>query len=99
MGSQSEGLNSGAFVTVIPCKCLILLKDMKEQSPLAADVAIRDAEDRELVRLIQGGDRNAERLVTRHQRWIYNIALRMVYFPHDAEDATQESSTNTGGEE
>ncbi len=28
--------------------------------------------------------------MTRHQRWIYNIVLRMIYHPHDAEDVTQE---------
>ena len=26
----------------------------------------------------------------RHQAWIYNVALRMVFYPEDAEDATQE---------
>ena len=31
-----------------------------------------------------------ELLIIRHQRWIYNIALRMVCLPEDAEDATQE---------
>jgi DNA-directed RNA polymerase specialized sigma24 family protein len=29
-------------------------------------------------------------LVARHQPWIYNIAVRMLYHPQDAEDATQE---------
>jgi RNA polymerase sigma factor (sigma-70 family) len=29
-------------------------------------------------------------LIARHQAWIYNIVLRMVYNPYDAEDATQE---------
>jgi RNA polymerase sigma factor (sigma-70 family) len=29
-------------------------------------------------------------LVVRHQAWIYNIAVRMLYHPQDAEDATQE---------
>jgi len=58
---------------------------------LLADSAASDSEDRELVRLAQGGDREAlEQLMTRHQAWIYNIALRMVYLPQDAEDATQE---------
>jgi hypothetical protein len=34
-------------------------------------------------------DRHAlEGLVRRHQAWIYNIAARMLYHPHDAEDAT-----------
>jgi RNA polymerase sigma factor (sigma-70 family) len=29
-------------------------------------------------------------LITRHQAWIYNIVIRMVYLRQDAEDATQE---------
>jgi len=50
-----------------------------------------DPEDRELVGQAQSGNREAlERLITRHQAWIYNIVLRMVYLPQDAEDATQE---------
>jgi RNA polymerase sigma factor (sigma-70 family) len=50
-----------------------------------------DADDLGLVRRIREGDREAlETLVTRHQAWIYNIVLRMVYHPEDAEDATQE---------
>ena len=40
---------------------------------------------------MQSGSKEAlELLITRHQRWIYNIALRMVFLPQDAEDATQE---------
>ena len=43
------------------------------------------------MRLVQHGDRGAlDALVTRHQPWIYNVALRMVYLPQDAEDASQE---------
>lgn len=39
----------------------------------------------------RSGDREAlEGLVQHHQGWIYNIALRMLYHPQDAEDATQE---------
>jgi RNA polymerase sigma factor (sigma-70 family) len=39
----------------------------------------------------RSGDRQAlEDLVQRHQAWIYNIAVRMLYHPQDAEDATQE---------
>jgi RNA polymerase sigma factor (sigma-70 family) len=38
----------------------------------------------------QAGDRSAlEALVGRHQAWIYNIAVRMLGHPQDAEDATQ----------
>ena len=50
-----------------------------------------DAEDLELVKRVQAGSRNAlEALVGRHQPWIYNIVVRMLYTPQDAEDATQE---------
>jgi RNA polymerase sigma factor (sigma-70 family) len=56
-----------------------------------ADVALGEGRDQELVQLAKEGSRNAlEELVARHQAWIYNLALRMVYHPEDAEDATQE---------
>ncbi|HJZ90949.1 MAG TPA: RNA polymerase sigma factor [Gemmataceae bacterium] len=56
-----------------------------------AEAVQTDAPDAELVELAQGGDRTAlERLVLRHQAWVYNIAVRMVFDPHDAEDVTQE---------
>jgi RNA polymerase sigma factor (sigma-70 family) len=59
-------------------------------SPLT-DTAADDGDDIALVRRIEAGDREAlEALLGRHQPWIYNIAVRMVYDPHDAEDATQE---------
>ena len=60
------------------------------RNPLTETAAL-DPEDRELVGQAQGGNRDAlERLITRHQAWIYNIVLRMVYLPADAQDATQE---------
>jgi len=47
--------------------------------------------DAELVRMSQEGhQKSLELLITRHQSWIYNIALRMVSHPEDAEDITQE---------
>jgi RNA polymerase sigma factor (sigma-70 family) len=50
-----------------------------------------DLEDRGLVARARSGSREAlEDLIRRHQGWIYNIAVRMLYHPHDAEDATQE---------
>jgi RNA polymerase sigma factor (sigma-70 family) len=56
-----------------------------------ADNAPTDLEDRALVARARSGSREAlEDLIRRHQRWIYNIAVRMLYHPHDAEDATQE---------
>ena len=50
-----------------------------------------EQDDRSLVTRAQGGDRQAlEALVGRHQPWVYNIAIRMLAHPQDAEDATQE---------
>ncbi|MFH2056708.1 MAG: RNA polymerase sigma factor [bacterium] len=50
-----------------------------------------DREDREMVGAALAGDRLAlEQLIRRHQGWIYNIAIRMVMHPQDAEDVTQE---------
>jgi len=63
---------------------------MKPPNPLA-DAPETDADDLVLLSRIREGDRDAlEALVKRHQAWIYNIVLRMVYLPEDAEDATQE---------
>jgi RNA polymerase sigma factor (sigma-70 family) len=56
-----------------------------------SEVAEGEATDAELVDLAKAGDRVAlEKLVLRHQAWIYNIAVRMVFHPHDAEEVTQE---------
>jgi RNA polymerase sigma factor (sigma-70 family) len=59
-------------------------------NPLA-DVPSGDTDDLDLIRHVRDGSREAlELLIGRHQAWIYNIVLRMVYNPYDAEDATQE---------
>jgi RNA polymerase sigma factor (sigma-70 family) len=56
-----------------------------------SEQAETDAEDRELVRRAQAGNRGAlEQLIMRHQSWIFNVVLRMLYWPNDAEDVTQE---------
>jgi RNA polymerase sigma factor (sigma-70 family) len=56
-----------------------------------AEVAEGYTADAELVELARNGDRTAlEKLVLRHQAWVYNIAVRMVFHPHDAEEVTQE---------
>ena len=63
---------------------------MIRPSPLA-DQAHTDLEDQAYVARARTGDRGAlEALVHRHQPWIYNIAVRMLYHPQDAEDAAQE---------
>ena len=47
--------------------------------------------DEELVHGAQSGSREAmELLLTRHQPWIFNLAVRMLFRRPDAEDATQE---------
>jgi hypothetical protein len=59
-------------------------------NPLAEN-PVTDPDDRACVLRAKAGDRAAlEELVARHQAWIYNIAVRMLYHPQDAEDATQE---------
>ena len=50
-----------------------------------------DHDDAVLVARAQAGERSAlEALIERHQAWIYNLAVRMLYHPQDAQDATQE---------
>jgi RNA polymerase sigma factor (sigma-70 family) len=50
-----------------------------------------DNSDLRLISESLGGDVDAlELLIRRHQAWIYNIALRMVYDPDQAKDVTQE---------
>jgi RNA polymerase sigma factor (sigma-70 family) len=50
-----------------------------------------DPADLVLVARVQAGDRQAlETLLARHQPWVYNILVRMLYYPAEAEDATQE---------
>lgn len=50
-----------------------------------------DVDDAALVDRVRSGERAAlEALMTKHQEWIYNIALRMAGNPDDARDITQE---------
>jgi RNA polymerase sigma factor (sigma-70 family) len=50
-----------------------------------------DQLDAELVKLAVGGDKGAlQSLITRHQVFIYNVALKMTKNVEDAEDLTQE---------
>lgn len=51
-----------------------------------------DKTDEDLITKAVEGDKNAlEGLIKRHQDWIYNIALRMVYYADEAKDVTQET--------
>ena len=60
------------------------------KNPLHTDYA--DTDDRELVRRSLDGDRSAlDRLIKRHQPFIYNVAWKMTHDPHDALDLTQDT--------
>jgi RNA polymerase sigma factor (sigma-70 family) len=56
-----------------------------------ADQPGADDEDQALVARVTGGDREAlQALLARHQPWIYNLLVRMLYYPDEAQDATQD---------
>jgi len=53
---------------------------------------VDDAQDSDLLRRCRSGDERAYRdLVTRYQRQVYSVALRMLRSSEDAEDVTQET--------
>lgn len=52
---------------------------------------VDESTDTDLIEQARHGSREAlEKLVLRHQAWIYNITVRMVFLPQDAEEVTQE---------
>jgi RNA polymerase sigma factor (sigma-70 family) len=52
---------------------------------------VDESTDTDLIEQAKRGSREAlEKLVLRHQTWIYNIAVRMVFHLQDAEEVTQE---------
>lgn len=52
---------------------------------------IFEEDDRLLIeKAIEGSLEDLEKLILKHQSWIYNITLKMVMDHHDAEDITQE---------
>ncbi|MBR9804078.1 RNA polymerase sigma factor, partial [bacterium] len=52
---------------------------------------IDESTDLSLIEQARNGSRAAlEKLILRHQAWIYNIAIRMVFHDQDAEEVTQE---------
>ena len=67
-------------------------EDLFVFNPFSETAGAADAaDDGELVTRAKNGSRAAlEELILRHQAWVYNIALRMVFQPEDAEEVTQE---------
>lgn len=58
-------------------------------NPFAENVD--ESTDSDLIEQSRNGSKSAvEKLILRHQSWIYNIAIRMVFHPQDAEEVTQE---------
>ncbi|MDO8778589.1 MAG: RNA polymerase sigma factor [Burkholderiaceae bacterium] len=56
------------------------------------DMNVTYTTDERLVELALAGDAaTLDTLLRRHQAWLYNVALRMLQQPQDAEEATQES--------
>ena len=59
------------------------------QNPFAE--VIDESTDSDLIEQARCGNREAlEKLILRHQAWIFNIAVRMVFHSQDAEEVTQE---------
>jgi RNA polymerase sigma factor (sigma-70 family) len=76
-----------------PLTCLelphTLSKEIAVFNPFAE--VTDESDEIELVAASKNGSREAlEKLVLRHQAWVYNIAVRMVFHPQDAEEVTQE---------
>ena len=56
-----------------------------------AEIIDENENDAQIIQSVLEGNADAlEKLIYRHQAWIYNIALKMVFDPDDAEDVTQE---------
>jgi RNA polymerase sigma factor (sigma-70 family) len=60
-------------------------------NPLSETYAPTPSDEELVARALAGEGGALEDLLRRHQRWLYNIALRMLQSAEDAEDATQES--------
>src|SRR5689334_20004193 len=80
-------VESGGRAACLKCPC----RGTQTMFNPFREIAEDHSSDTALVEQAKNGDRAAlEKLVLRHQAWIYNIAVRMVFDPHDAEEVTQE---------
>ncbi|HEX5786471.1 MAG TPA: RNA polymerase sigma factor, partial [Burkholderiaceae bacterium] len=63
-----------------------------ERSMAGGDGLPSSASDAHLVsQALTGNALALDALLRRHQAWLYNVALRVLQHPQDAEDATQEA--------
>lgn len=59
-------------------------------NPFTEKYSISNSDESLIKKAIEGDKKSLDSLIRRHQNWIYNIALRMVFNPEEAKDATQE---------
>ncbi|MCP4897695.1 MAG: RNA polymerase sigma factor [bacterium] len=59
-------------------------------NPFTTDESAQAGDKHLVVEALAGNHAALEKLITRHQPWIYNLAFRMVMVHDDAEDVTQE---------
>jgi RNA polymerase sigma factor (sigma-70 family) len=59
-------------------------------NPFKEKYSSENSDEALIKRAIEGDKKSLDSLIRRHQNWIYNIALRMVFNPEEAKDATQE---------
>ena len=59
-------------------------------NPFAEKISDDEDDDQLIETILSGSRKDLETLILRHQAWIYNIALKMVLEPRDAQDVTQE---------
>ncbi len=67
-----------------------MCKTIAARNPFADVYAPEPSDERLVEQASQGDEQALDQLLRRHQAWIYNVALRMLHVPGDAEDATQE---------
>lgn len=60
------------------------------ENPFIEKVSAGEKDEQLIDEALKGSRPALEKLIYRHQAWIYNIALRMVFYPQEAEDVTQE---------
>jgi RNA polymerase sigma-70 factor (ECF subfamily) len=76
----------------VVCTVAICLSDFLTNLFMRRVYLTSDPEDLDLVRQAQGGQKDAfGALVNRYQKVMYNVALRMLGNPADAQDATQDA--------
>lgn len=60
------------------------------ENPFIEKISAGEKDEQLIDEALTGSRHALEKLIYRHQAWIYNIALRMVFYPQEAEDVTQE---------